>query len=279
MSNVILTTGLYAKTPYYVADGCRNLYSIEELCYYVYHNAYLMDDSFVTNELIRWVQDELELPEIAREMMTIVGRADALLKLVALLSNRIGFYEEADWERLLGEIGRNNALSVDERHKCRADGYFEGGKYVLAIDEYQSLLKTVPATDVKLRAKIHHNMGVCNAMLFRYEEAAKNFEKAYETYANTESYLSMLTAMKLYMPEQKYLSYLSDHKESYEDSLLVERNLEVLKQAWENEPTKKFVDELSMTGEKDNSYYDGIGSMAEEVKAEYKSFVFRNRYL
>ncbi len=279
MSNVILATGAYAKTPYYVAEDCRNLYSIEEVCFYVFHNAYLMDDSFVSDKLAEWVVSELELEGIGKEIKKISGKADALMKLVVILSNEVGFYPESEWQQLLDDISKNNRLTVEERRKRRADGYVQSQKYSLALDEYDLLLRETSTDDIKLRAKVYHNRGVCNARLFRFEQAAHDFEKAYEAYANTESYVAMLTAMKLYMPEQRYLSYLSEHKESYEDSLEVERNIEVLKQAWESDPARMFLDEIKNNKKQNNSYYDGIDSMTEEIKTEYKGFVFRNRFV
>ena len=47
MSNVIVCEGTLAKTPYFVSEDGINLYSIEELCYYLMTNAYLLDDSVV----------------------------------------------------------------------------------------------------------------------------------------------------------------------------------------------------------------------------------------
>ena len=32
-----------AKVPYYIENISMNIYSIEELCYYMYHNIYLFD--------------------------------------------------------------------------------------------------------------------------------------------------------------------------------------------------------------------------------------------
>ena len=128
MSNVILCQGAYATTPYYIADDCINLHTIEELCYYIYHKAYLLEDKIVSKALVEWISVELELPKLAAEISKVVGKPDALSKLVAILSNNIGLFPEDNWRALLQEIGRNNRLAVEERRKLAyikyADGYF-----------------------------------------------------------------------------------------------------------------------------------------------------------
>lgn len=277
MSNVLICQGAYAKIPYYIADDCCNVYCIEELCYYLYHNAYLLDDRFVTEELGKWIESELELAKLGKEVRHLVGKFDALSKLVKLIAEEIGYYEDEEWAALLNEIGKNNKLSVGERRKLRADSFLQAGKYALALDEYGIILKETRVDMVKLRAKVYHNMGVCMAKLFRFEEADFYFEKAFESQANVSSYVSMLCAKKLYLKPSEYLDYLSAHKESYEDSLEVERTCDHLKSEWEYQPAQKFFTELMDLKGQGSAFYDGINSMSDEVKEEYREAVFRNR--
>ena len=98
MSNVILCYGKYAKNPYFVADDCLNLYSVEELCYYFYHHAYLMEDSFITVELIQWIRDELELDKLAEQMEHIIHTEYAVEKTIKLLIHEVGYYSKDEWE-------------------------------------------------------------------------------------------------------------------------------------------------------------------------------------
>lgn len=277
MSNVILCQGAYAKTPYYIHDDCCNIYSIEELCYYLYHNAYLLDDRFVTNELAGWIATEISLPELGREIERVSGKRDALSKMVVLLANEIGFYSEEEWKSLLAEIGNGNKLTVEERRKVRADGFLKEGKYALAMDEYGIIIRETRLEQTFLRSLVYHNMGICEAKLFEFERAADYFSKSYETYPSTDSYVCMLSAMKLYMEPQDYLTYLSEHKESYEDSLEVERKCELCKLEWSRQPVYKFFTELESLKSRDTAYYDGIGSLAEEIKEEYRDSMYRNR--
>ena len=68
MSGYILCQTKKAERPYYIENISMNIYSIEELCYYLYHNLYLADHTIFNEELCSWIRDELELPHLAAKL-------------------------------------------------------------------------------------------------------------------------------------------------------------------------------------------------------------------
>lgn len=276
MEDAILCYGKYAKNPYYVAEECQNLFSVEELCYYVYHNAYLMEDTFVSVKLARWVKEELELEELSERISRIVDVKYALEKLITVLETEVGYYTKEEWDEMLSFLQENNHLTIQEKRKLRADSLLRNRKYSMAADEYNILLKETDETQVKLLAKIYHNLGVCSANQFLFKTAAKHFKKAYDTYANTESYMQFLCAFKMGTQPQEYLDYLSKHPESYEDSLEVERTMEMLKQGFLVSETIQFYDKLIKEKENGGTYYEEIKRLTEQAKEEYRTIVLRN---
>ncbi len=277
MSNVILCQGNYADSPYFAKDDCKNIYCIEELCFYLYHNAFLLDDGFVDEDLAVWIDEELGLESLAQTVHRLCGKNNALNRLIEALAESVGYYTEDEWKDLLRDVGANNSMSVEERRKCRADGFMEAGRFGLALNEYEVIIRQSKITEIKLRAKVYHNMGVCAARLFMFEQAAGFFEKAYDTYANTESFVEMLAAMKLYMSEAQYLEYLSSHKETYEDSLEVEGRFDRIRENYKETPTALYMRELSEKKQHGKAYYEGIDSLTEEVKDEYRDRISRGR--
>ena len=51
MSGYILCQTPKAQRPYFIENISMNIYSIEELCYYLYHNLYLADHTVFNEEL------------------------------------------------------------------------------------------------------------------------------------------------------------------------------------------------------------------------------------
>lgn len=59
MSGYILCQAKKAQTPYFIENISTNIYSLEELCYYLYHNLYLVDKTIVNEGLCGWIAEEL----------------------------------------------------------------------------------------------------------------------------------------------------------------------------------------------------------------------------
>ena len=59
MGELILCNHALASLPYYLEAVSLNLYSLEELSYYIEHNLYLLDTDFMCYELCGWVEREL----------------------------------------------------------------------------------------------------------------------------------------------------------------------------------------------------------------------------
>ena len=62
MSGYILCQTKRAKLPYFIENISTNVYSIEELCYYLYHNLYLVDQTIMNEGLCSWIQSDCPEP-------------------------------------------------------------------------------------------------------------------------------------------------------------------------------------------------------------------------
>ena len=75
MGKIYQCVGRYAGTPFIVKNTYIRLYSIEELCFYICHNAELIDEDFATKELIEWITDECCLPELANKLKLVLKQS------------------------------------------------------------------------------------------------------------------------------------------------------------------------------------------------------------
>ena len=271
MNTVILCNGNYAKTPYYIEEEELNLYSVEELCYYLYKNAFLLQDDFFDDALLAWIREELGLAQWADVLLQYRDKEDTLLISIEYLFLSTGYYGKDVCEKVRRLLQDGSRLSVFERKKMRADAYCKRQRFALAIAEYEELLRTCDSQDVKLLAKLYHNMGVAHAGMFYYEQAAECFKQAFHTYPNTESYVQLLTALKLSNSQEEYLSYLSQHPESYEDSLEVESRLNVAESEWERIAVRDVVER--MMEESQASSYTAVHQLLRQAKEEYTVMV------
>ena len=271
MSTVILCNGNYAKTPYYLPAEEICFFSIEEVCYYLYKNAFFLPDDFFSDALLVWIREELNLPTFADDLIQLRKKEETVLNSIEYLFFATGYYGESEFEKVKKVIQEGGRLSVEERRKMRADAYCKKQKYKLALGEYEELLKLIGEEDVKFKAKLYHNIGVCHAGMLLYDQAAEAFKKAFDVYPNTESYVQFLTALKLCSSQAEYLSYLAGHPESYEDSLEVESRLRRAQELWDNTMPQDRIER--MTEEDGISSYTAVKQMLRQIKEEYTSMV------
>jgi len=271
MSTVILCNGKYAKTPYCLKADDIRLFSVEEVCFYIYKNAFFIQEDFFCDDLLEWMRSELGLPAFADALLALRGAPDSLLKSIEYLFFATGYYGKPELENVKAVMREGDSLTVEERRKMRADVYCRKQKYKQALLEYEELLMLTARDNVKFQAKLYHNMGVCYAGLFLYDRAAKEFKTAFDIYPNTESYVQFLTALKLHSSQAEYLAYLSDHPESYQDSLEVESRLQSAVMMWDNSIKE---DRITKMREEDGiSDYEAVRQVLKKVKEEYITMI------
>ena len=65
MNRPILCIGSYAENPYHIEKIGRNVYCIEELCYCIVKNAFLLDEESFGSSLFDWIEEECSLVKLS----------------------------------------------------------------------------------------------------------------------------------------------------------------------------------------------------------------------
>ena len=68
MGSLILCYKKKAKQPYEITRIHRKIHRIEELCYYLCNNLYLIDYTIMNEQLCDWLEEELSLAELAQNL-------------------------------------------------------------------------------------------------------------------------------------------------------------------------------------------------------------------
>ena len=100
-----LLGGKEARLPYEVEELNIRLYTVEELCYYIYHYLPLIDDDFIDERLLKFIRKELDLPEIAEKIERFYISPSDLDTTLLMLLTEVGFFSDQeimDAQKLLG---------------------------------------------------------------------------------------------------------------------------------------------------------------------------------
>lgn len=237
-----LCVGNYAQTPYCIEGIDIEVYSMEELCYCIKENVFLLDVSLMNDELLQWIDRECGLLDLVRELNPMVHKVGSLSAFVTKILEYTGFYP-AETIREIEQILKQGAgLSLIEKQKNQMDQLVKKKKYSAAIRGYDSLLAKwqtqecpdsgvqLPAADVK--AGIYYNRGVVYTKLFLYRQAAGDFRAAWQLDGQERYLTAYLAAMRMEITDSEYVALVAEIPESYKVSMELEKRLETLKLDW-----------------------------------------------
>lgn len=261
MGRLILCYSKKAEKPYYIKNMNINLYTIEELCYYLYYNIYLIDENVINDELIRWIEEELDLTDLSEILNVNRGN---IKNLTMSIFNYTGYISDDDMEETGKLLTRIDGQSDVEKKMDRAKHLLNSKKYVESILEYQSL---IDIDDEYQKVNILNNMGVAYANLFLFRDAAKCFKEAYEIGEDKEIYNQFLYALA-FSSKEEVSDLAMNVSEDYEHLLDAKRKDTLLDET--NDKLREFQDVLNYKNENQISmYYKGLRKLLEDWKKEF----------
>jgi tetratricopeptide (TPR) repeat protein len=192
--NYIRLCTTHSEKPFYIKEVNKNIYSIEELSYYLYNYLYLIDDKFFSDELIEYIEKDLRLPNIAAGIRQIIANEGELGEKLAFVIKNSDYYTEQMAEKLGRHLEALCSKTSAERWKAKADILMDTEKYNMAITYYSNILSKAINNELPERfyGDVYNNLGVAYARLFEYEQAAAAFRCAYRLNKSNESLESII---------------------------------------------------------------------------------------
>ena len=280
MNKPRLACGHIAENPYLFEKMMVGVYSSEQLCYCIMLDAYLLDESFASEELAKWLGEECGLKELEELLMGDIRRKSGVEEYARHIMEYVGFYDREVIEETCKVIRDNSTLSLYEKNKARADYYLMCGRLRMALAAYDELLETIPEKEKIVRASNWHNCGYAYARMFQYEQASKAFFYSYKTLPQEDTLRQFLTALRMYRTDEEYLEYISGHPEFFEMSQRVEQAIHQAKGEFEGVDEYRMLIAMKVLREEGPSYtageapyYSRLEEVTEEIKNSYREMV------
>ncbi len=197
MGKLILCAGKAADKPFVFPLSGTKVYSIEELCCYIYNNIYEITSDMFDEVLVSWLRDEAGMTVIANKLETMISINSSLKDIVISIMCSCDYYTEAEIKSLLAIINDIENLPYHGRQKQKADMNLKYGRYVQARKEYDKILTS--GNSLKLTPEeygnILHNRSIACFYTGAYREALMGFRDAYSRNGNKESLRHYLLAL------------------------------------------------------------------------------------
>lgn len=270
MAGFILCRSKYSNKPYHISNMAINIYSLEELCYYIFNNIYLIGTDLVDEGLIKYIGEQLGEEELAEQLRFLVSQKAGLAELVITILRYVDYYSTEEIQGIRNTIEKLDTQNAMQRLKLRADNFLNNKRYESAIHNYGLIVyakKDSSLTD-EFYGNVWHNMGVANSKLFSFGEANECFLRAYELNKNEESYKSAKTAEFM----QKGFE---ETEESDEMMCVISKEIETL---MDNAPRSMEYSEIrnALSRKKEgniNECYDILDGLVIKWKSEYRNYI------
>ena len=211
MGSLILCHRKKAKHPYEITRIHMHIYTIEELCYYFCNNLYLIDYTIINKKLCDWLEEELELDDLAAELRVLLDQNCTTEQFLLTVLSHAAIYSAAEITKIHNVLEHLKNQNEVEREKYKADNLLNSGETASAILVYQSIVNKDWDESIgkEFYSKVYSCLGAAYGKMFLYEEAAHMYERAYEVNPDASILKPYLYCCYKYLPEDAYGKMLS----------------------------------------------------------------------
>ena len=230
MGKLILCSGRRTDRPYVLPDSGERIYSIEELCYYIYNNIYSIEEAMFTASLIDWIGKELGLAERAEKLYNLKKQGADLKTLITVVLCSADYYTESEIKKLLSVIDEIRAMPSARRRYLKANSYLKRKLYTEAATEYESLLVSEDAVnlDPKSYGDVLHNLAIAKLHIYGPGKALELFMQAYERNQRPESLKQYLYTLWQCKDKEMFYDKLNEYNVDDETAAKIAIKLEQL---------------------------------------------------
>lgn len=194
MPRVILCETTPATTSYIFPNTKIEVYSYEELCYYIYNNVALISKEYIGVSMFHWIENELGLPDLANQLREKKEKETTdLTDLLTIILTYKEFYTIEEVKEFIFRLERMKGMSKAQFRKLQGDGFLRYHKYMKAAAIYDEILEqNMDLKNEELLGAIYHNKAVAMAHNFEIKNAMDAYLKSYELTGNKQTIFEYL---------------------------------------------------------------------------------------
>ena len=166
MSNVKMCVGARSDTPYYMKHFDTELYTIEELCYIITMNAFILEDEDFDDDLIVWIRDRLHLQPLSDMLSNLKSGGAGLSEIVMTILGYVGYNTEKEISEVRNLLEQSSHMDQYDKKLNKARMFLDQGKLSSAEEEYRYLEDNLPEGALQELSIVYHNLGVIFAKKF-----------------------------------------------------------------------------------------------------------------
>ena len=140
MGNLILCHDKHATHPYEITRIHCRIFTMEELCYYLCNNLYLIDYTIMNEQICNWLEEEIGMKDLADQLRDVLRLRGSVEKFVLTILKASRIYRDPEMIRIQNVLEHLKNQKDIERQKYKGDNLLESGEIEEAILVYQEIL-------------------------------------------------------------------------------------------------------------------------------------------
>lgn len=258
MSEYYLCRTECAHRPFYIENIGKQIYSLEELCYYFSQYVYLIDESVVNPDVCRWIGEELGLVKLQNRLLRALENENPAEFLFPIFQE-CGYLDKQELKYFQEQFAQILSEPEEVRRKMKADYLVEFGRYVIALQEYEKIVENRKNGKMGMQfyAAVLENMAAAYARLFEFEEAASCLWESYQVMKSKKVYEKYLRILPLFLSEKQYHQRLTQIRADRSQAM----------ELWED--TRMILQEGIELARKENNQKESVQSWIRTKKSEY----------
>lgn len=273
MGKLILCSSVIAKNPYCFPMTKTKVYSIEEVCYYIRNNIYMMQEEVFDRGFADWIRGELGMEETADKLDRMREDHNNLKDIVVTLCCSCDYYTESEINELIVIMDQTQNVPMRGRQKIKADTYLKSGSLERARQEYERILKSPDMLNAQSGeyADLYYRLGTAAAGMGEYRQAAQAFQKSYEYVNDQKALESCLYCLKLSGRTEEYQKRIQELGVTREQQTFMEAQYEeALRQSVDSRECRVVRRIRRMKEQGDKAYRKQAAELVFQWKDEYR---------
>lgn len=264
-----------ALKPYRIKEVDINVWTIEELCFYIYYFTILISSDFICPNLLYFIYTDLELPKLSNILNSMLLKKESMSNMLYTILDYSFLYSKEELQKFKQEIIKLTSMTRNEQIELAGDLLFNLGKYEKAIKLYEQL------SDQSLNK--YKKMAFSYSKMQNYDNAISVYSKGIEVLDNMKGLEEDIATNNVKMTLLKNLYYvcrLNNTREVFnqyihrvDDSTITDWDIEYIQTSIKvkDEYNLKSFDEMFLMDE--NYLRTNISSMINIWKEQYRGLV------
>ncbi len=213
MGSLILCHKQIARHSYEIVQTHMRIYTLEELCYYLCNNLYLIDETIMNRQLCDWLDSELGMAGLAQDLRSKLSLNCSESQFVLAILTSSNIYGPSDIAKVESTLEHLQNLRDVEKEKYKADCLMESQSYANAALVYQAILEDDwdESVDRQFYGKVYACLGAAFGRLFLYEDAAQAYKEAYNICEEESMLKAYVYCKRKTMSREEYKQLLSEN--------------------------------------------------------------------